>query len=175
METEVKIEVPSLAPFRQRLKQLGAICAGRVDEDNVFFDHDETLRAREESLRLRRDQNVRLTWKGPTEYRKGVVRRDEIEIHVDNFETTWAILERLGFGATDRLAKKRETWNLPGAVVALDELAFGCFVEIEGSSDAIRDIALKLELNPADGIAYSYRKLQADRRPSSPKNIAEPK
>jgi adenylate cyclase class 2 len=173
VEIELKIEVPSLDPIRRRLEQLGAVCAGQVEEDNVYFDQDDTLLARGESLRLRRDRDIRLTWKGPTDYRKGVVQREEIEIHVDDLEATWAILQRLGFGATDRLAKRRETWNLLGAVVALDELAFGCFVEIEGGASAIQEIARQLELNPADGIAHSYRRLQADRQPGS--KLTEPR
>lgn len=167
MEIELKIEVPHLDPVRRRLEQLGALCAGQVEEDNVYFDLDDTLRGRGESLRLRRDRDIRLTWKGPSDYRKGVVHREELEIHVDDLEATWAILQRLGFDATDRLAKHRETWTLLGAVVALDELTFGCFVEIEGSPSGIREIARQLELNPADGIAHSYRRLQEERRPGN--------
>ena len=173
METELKIEVPSLDPIRRRLEQLGATSSGSVDEDNVYFDQDDALRARDESLRLRRDNDVRLTWKGPTDYRKGVLNREELEIHVDDYDKTWGILEHLGFSANDRLAKRRETWKLSGQEVVLDELAFGRFVEIEGDATRIREIARQLDLNPEDGIARSYRWIQAERRPGS--SSTEPK
>jgi adenylate cyclase class 2 len=175
METELKIEVPNLDPIRRRLEQLGATSNGAVDEDNVYFDHDDILRGRDESFRLRKDNAVRLTWKGPTDYRKGVLHREEIEIHVDDYDKTWAILEHLGFSATDRLAKHRETWKLSGQEVVLDELAFGRFVEIEGDATKIRELAHQLDLNPNNGISRSYRWIQAERRPGSSSTQPKPK
>jgi adenylate cyclase, class 2 len=163
VEIEIKIEVPTLEPMKARLVQLGASFVSVVDEDNLYFDQDGQLLRRRESLRLRRDRDARLTWKGPTDYRTGLAHREEIETHVDDFDKAWAILDRLGFEVTARLAKRRETWTLPGAVVALDELAFGCFVEIEGDADRVREVARQLDLNPADGIPHSYRWLQLER------------
>jgi len=167
VEIELKIEVSSLEPLKLRLEQLGASFAGVVDESNLYFEQDGNLLRRGESLRLRRDQDARLTWKGPTDFRKGLVYREEIEVQVGDFDRARAILDRLGFEMTDRLSKRRETWNLPGAVVALDELAFGCFVEIEGDADCVHDVARRLDLNPADGIAQSYRWLQHERGQAS--------
>jgi adenylate cyclase class 2 len=163
VEIEIKIEVPALEPLRLRLGQLSAAFGGAVDEDNLYFEQDGNLFRRAESLRLRPDRQARLTWKGPTDYRNGLVYREELEIHVDDFDKTRAILDRLGFEVADRLAKHRETWTLPGAVVALDQLAFGCFVEIEGDADRVRDVVRLLDLNPADGISHSYRWLQSER------------
>ena len=167
MEIEIKIEVQDLEPLKPRLLRLGASFSGAVDENNLYFEQDGNLLRRGESLRLRRDREARLTWKGPTDFRDGVVHREEIEIQVGDFDQAGAILDRLGFDVTDRLAKRRETWTLPGAVVALDELAFGCFVEIEGDADRVRDIARQLDLNPADGIPQSYRWLQHERGQNS--------
>jgi len=165
MEIEIKIEVSSLDPVRRRLELLGATPLGVAEEDNLYFEQDGNLYRRGESLRLRRDRDIRLTWKGPSDFRKGVVHREEIEIHVDDLDATWALLDRLGFDVTDRLAKRRETWTVPGAVVALDELAFGSFVEIEGDANRVRELALQIELDPANGIPHSYRRLQRERGP----------
>ena len=57
-----------------------------------------------------------------------------------------------------------ETWRLAGATVLLDELAFGCFVEIEAEPDAIERAVGLLGLDLASGITRSYLDLQAESR-----------
>lgn len=163
METEIKLEVPSLEPIRQRLKALHAECLGTVDETNVYFDRDHELQDREQSLRLRADGRVRLTWKGPTLFQAGVVNRPEIEIIVSSFDDAAALLDSIGFREVERLEKKRETWRLSGIEIALDSLAFGDFVELEGPAEVIASTARAIGLDPRHGLAQSYRKLRRAR------------
>ena len=163
METEVKIEVADLDAIGERLRALGAIYLNTVDESNLYFDRDDELRGRGESLRLRQDVRTRLTWKGTTNFQNGVVQRPEVEITVGEFAATSEILERLGYRVVDRLAKRRATWRFPDAEVALDALSFGNFVEIEAPSDVVLRVARELGLDPRNGIGVSYRVLQKQR------------
>jgi len=164
VETEVKIEVLDLEPVRERLRALGATYLSAVDEDNVYLDRAGELEARDQSLRLRQDDRVRLTWKGLTDFRGGIVVRPEVEVTVSSFSDTLEILDRLGFQMSDRLAKRRETWRLRHVLVTLDTLAFGQFVELEGGASAIAQIAGELGLELHQGLSSSYRKLARERR-----------
>ncbi|MGH7862525.1 MAG: class IV adenylate cyclase, partial [Candidatus Dormibacteraceae bacterium] len=164
VETEVKIEVAALDPIRDRLRALGARCLSVVDEDNQYFDRKGELAALDQSLRLRKDERVRLTWKGASAFRDGVVVRPEVEVTVSCFDDLAEILRHLGFRPAERLAKHRETWALGGVEIALDSLAFGHFVEIEGDRDAIDRVARGLGLDVGQGVGVSYRRLQRERR-----------
>ena len=165
METELKIEVADLEPIRERLRGLGATYVGTADEMNYYFDREGGLKERRESLRLRQDSRVRLTWKGPSAARKGVVERDELEVELSDLAVAWQIFERLGYAVVDSLAKQRETWRLPDAEIALDTLAFGRFVEIEAAPRVAIRVAQSLGLDPQHGISVSYRALQSERSP----------
>ena len=67
-ETEVKFYVRSLKKIEMRLLELKAhLIQPRVHEINFRYDlPDGSSRAREHVLRLRRDTNTILTYKGPS-------------------------------------------------------------------------------------------------------------
>jgi adenylate cyclase, class 2 len=167
LETEIKIEVTDLAPIRARLTEIGATAVSTVDEDNLYFDREGDLRDRQESLRLRRDNRNRLTWKGPGTFKRGVLARPELEIEVSDFDDTVELLDRLGFAPVERLAKHRETWRLADVEVALDKLDFGSFVELEGPSEAARGVANKLGLDLSRSNGLSYRQIRRARDPQA--------
>jgi predicted adenylyl cyclase CyaB len=107
---------------------------------------------------------VRLTWKGPLEYDDGIRSRPELEVAVSGFATTADILSQLGFRETRQLSKRRETWHLPDVEVALDTLAFGKFVELEGKErPIIHQTARLLGLDPNQGLEKSYLQLAEER------------
>jgi adenylate cyclase class 2 len=165
LEVEVKFYVPDLGVVRQRLLAAGAkLEHPRQLEHNLRFDTaDETLRGREQLLRLRQDERVRLTFKGPALQPAGSEAkvREELEVTVDDFERMAAILDRLGFVALQSYEKYRETFVLQGVEAVLDELPFGSFVELEGDEPALRVVAEMLELPWADRILDNYLNLMA--------------
>ncbi|HZR99368.1 MAG TPA: class IV adenylate cyclase [Chloroflexota bacterium] len=176
-EIEVKYRLAGpeeAARLRARLAALGARPAGREAEDNVLFDHpDGRLLASHRVLRLRTldgGPGGRLTFKGPATYAGALKRRVEHETAVADVAAARAILEALGYVPTVAYAKQRETWRLDGAEVALDELAFGHFCEIEGAPDAIARVVAALGLAPEAAEPAGYPALtaryQAARRPS---------
>lgn len=158
-ETEVKFYVRQLEDVEGRLQALGArLIQPRVFEVNLRFDlPDGSLRRDRKVLRLRRDEQVRLTYKGPAQLNKGVLSRVELETTLGDFETGRDILEALGYVLVATYEKYRSTYELGGLHVMLDELPYGDFVEIEGPDVAILQKASEeLGLDFSAAIPTSY-------------------
>jgi adenylate cyclase class 2 len=166
VEAKYRLAGPAeLARLRARLAALGARPDGRVAEDNVLFDRpDRALGKGRQVLRLRTldgGPGGRLTYKGPAAYYGAIKRRAELETAVADVGEARAILEALGYLPTIQYAKQRETWHLEGAEVALDELAFGHYCEIEASPEAIARVAAALGLAPEAAEPAGYPALMA--------------
>jgi adenylate cyclase class 2 len=166
VEAKYRLQGPAeAATLRQRLAALGARLARHEAEENVLFDQpNRALTRGNRLLRLRTldgGPGGRLTYKGPAAYDGAIKRRVEHETAVADVAATRAILEALGYAPTLRYAKQRETWHLDGAEVALDELAFGHFCEIEGTPEAIARVAAALGLSPEAAEPAGYPALMA--------------
>jgi adenylate cyclase class 2 len=149
-ELEVKYLLADLPALEKRLQALGARqVAARTHEINLRFDtSDGTLDKSLQVLRLRRDQAVHLTYKGPATSQQGVRVRTEIEFTVDDFGKAQRFLEALGYQVALMYEKYRTTYLLSGVEILLDELPYGDFVEIEGSDpQAIHSVNDRLGLN----------------------------
>ncbi len=149
-ELEVKYLLADLAALEKRLQALGARqVAARTHEINLRFDTaDGALNKGLQVLRLRRDQAVHLTYKGPATSQQGVRVRTEIEFTVDDFDKAQRFLEALGYQVALMYEKYRTTYTLSGVEILLDELPYGDFVEIEGSDpEAIHRTNDRLGLN----------------------------
>lgn len=158
-EIEAKFYVKDLQKIRGRLERAGArLIQSRVLETNVRFDlPGAPLRAEGRVLRLRRDTDVRLTYKSASTNEDGVLSREEVEFTVEDFEKAKRFLEALGYRKLVYYEKYRTIYTLADTLVMLDELPFGSFVEIEGrASESIRALASLLELNWEAAIAAGY-------------------
>jgi adenylate cyclase class 2 len=172
-EIESKFYVHNLAAIETRLKTLGAACrVPRGFEYNLRYDNAEgSLSAERKVLRLRQFDDVRLTFKGPGENIDGALARTEIELIINDFETAKEFLAGLGYEITMIYEKYRAMFELDGALITLDELPYGRFVEIEAESpEDIRTLARKLGLKPKTAIPASYQGLFEQLRKS--KNLA---
>lgn len=177
-ETEAKFYVRDLNKIRSRLEELGArLIQERVLETNIRFDlPGAPLRAQGRVLRLRRDTDVRFTYKSASIKQEGVLSREEIEFTVEDFEKAKHFLEALGYEKLVYYEKYRTTYALESASllaspqqqavgihschIMLDELPYGNFVEIEGETvEAIRSFAGQLGLHWDRAIAASYNAL----------------
>jgi adenylate cyclase class 2 len=111
-------------------------------------------------LRLRRHGNdiALLTLKGP---RLNGTHKARMEVETPvSYEAAKRILELLGYRVNETYSKLREEYRLDGCPVCLDHIPeCGWFVEIEGASKQIAEIARRLGLRPADRERRSYRKL----------------
>ena len=161
-ETEAKFYIQDLGAVQKRLVECGARrIQERVLETNIRFDLPRgRLRLQGRVLRLRQDTAARLTYKGASEKKQGVLSREEIEFIVEDFEKAKQFLEALGYEKLFYYEKYRTTYELNGTLVMLDELPYGSFVEIEGETiEAIRQVADALRLNPEVAVLTSYHGL----------------
>ena len=165
LEIEAKLKVDSLDSIRERLASRGASFVYRVLEENHIFDTaDGSLRSAGRGLRVRRCRTLAgespadtMTFKGPRQPGP-FKRREEINLRVDCGESACALLDGLGCVEIMRFEKRRETWELAGCEVALDEVPhLGFFVEIEGQdAESVRRVQRELGLQDAGHIPDSY-------------------
>jgi adenylate cyclase, class 2 len=161
-EIESKFYVRDLEIIETRLKALGANCAvPRGFEYNLRFDNSrDNLRRHGKVLRLRKSNDIRLTFKGPGERIGSALARTEIELVVSDFDTAQQFLEGLGYRVSAVYEKYRSMYKLDAALITLDELPYGKFIEIEGENpEQISEIAQKLGLRPETAIPASYQGL----------------
>ena len=160
-ETEVKIYMKDLNLVRHALESLGADCVQkRVHERNTRYDlPNASLTSRGVVLRLREDSRIMLTYKEPGTIERGIISREELEVEVSDFEIMEAILGKFGYHHAMFYEKYRAVYELDGALIMLDELPFGNFVEIEGDANRIEALMEKLGLADVERLADSYSKL----------------
>jgi predicted adenylyl cyclase CyaB len=173
VETEAKWRADEREHERLRttLRRAGASSAGTVREVNTLFDStDDAIRLSGQVLRLRSldHGDSILTLKGPATYREGIKTRDETELDLTDRDAMTDILNGLGFSVSIEYGKTRESWDLDGAVVALDTLEFGRFVEIEGSEEQIRRAAGLLGLDMAEVESRGYPSMMRAHQAAEP-------
>ncbi len=161
LEIEVKFTVPTVEPFRAKLLNLGATLGQkRVFERNLLLDTpDQQLRQAEQVLRLRQDNNVRLTFKSKPIHHSELKVREEIEMEVGDLETAVLLFNRLGYQPQLVYEKYRETYHLGTAEIVLDELPYGDFIEIEGDEGDIKRVAEAMGLEWNGRLAHNYLQL----------------
>lgn len=158
-EVEAKFAVRNLGSFRSRLLAEGAhLEMDRHLERNWRFDlADASLTAAGRVLRLRQAARTTLTLK---QAGANPLVRTEIEIEVDQAQSTRAILEGLGYQVTMLYEKYREVFSGEAALFMLDVLPFGAFVEIEaGSIPELEEESQRMGLRWDRRIGASYLEL----------------
>jgi adenylate cyclase class 2 len=158
-EVEAKFMLPHLADMRHSVLSMGGhLISPRILERNLRLDDQAgSLQAEGKVLRLRQDRDIRLTYK---EKLGRFETRLEIEIEVDDFDQTLNLLQALGYTPIMVYEKYRQVFNLMEASIMMDELPFGCFVEIEAVTlDQVRVVAEKLGLVWGKRVQSTYMAL----------------
>jgi adenylate cyclase class 2 len=158
-ELEVKFYLTALTPLENRLKALKAeLAQPRVHEINLRFDTPDLLLTRTlRVLRLRRDTQAIVTYKGPGEEKDGVRLRQELEFTVGDFDMARVFFEALGYQVSVIYEKYRAVYDLGEAHITLDEMPYGNFAEIEGpDGKTIQETARLLDLDWETRILDSY-------------------
>jgi adenylate cyclase class 2 len=165
VEIEAKIKVDDHSAVREKLESSGAKFVRDHLEVNVIFDtEDRSLLAVDKGLRVRSAKDAKtgeeectITYKGPRK-QSALKSREETELKVESFIAAIQLLEQLRFIQVLSFEKKRQSWELGGCKVELDQLPhLGCFVEIEGGSEkAIQKVqeTLGLARQPIVKTAY---------------------
>ena len=161
IETEKKYHLGAkrVEEVTQRLVELGADFEKEVFEVNYQHRGGE-MDERGATLRLRKigDFTV-LTYKERVATENGAKRKIEFETNVSDVDATEAIIEHLGYKLTAVYEKRRKYWRLGEVEVVLDELPFGLYMEIEGTSEAIEKAQKKLGLKDAEQEPRGYPRL----------------
>ncbi len=168
IEREYKFRVESLGAVIEQIKGIGAERGERSAlERNWLFDRGSRIRSSGQVLRLRQDHSgARLTYKGPVTHEKGARVRTEIELGISDLEAARTLLEAVEFEETGYYEKRRSTWHLGSAEIALDETPIGSFVEIEG--DRAAEVVALMGFDPADAETESYVELYETYREEHP-------
>jgi adenylate cyclase class 2 len=164
IESEVKLYVPDLAQVEANLLKIGAICIKpRILERNVRYDlPDKNLTEAKRILRLRQDTQITLTYKEPLadedqpDQEGKISSRVEIETVVNDFDAMDSILRHIGYHPYMIYEKYRTTYELDGGEIMLDEMPYGNFVEIESSTDHIKQLIVQAGLSQALKIDAGY-------------------
>lgn len=170
-EIEVKLPVSDLEALRKRVADAGARPrSAEHEESNVLYDDlDHRLSSSGCTVRLRRAAGrTTLTYKGAARFETGAKVREEREVEVSDGGEAEAILAGLGLTPRFRYDKRRQEWDLEGAVVALDRTPIGEFVEVEGDPATIRRVLSLLGLDASEASPYSYAELYTRRRKEDP-------
>ncbi|MBP1703449.1 MAG: uncharacterized protein H6Q38_2556 [Chloroflexi bacterium] len=135
-EIEVKFFLSNLDSLRDRLVGMHArLVQPRTHELNLRFDTQAGDLGRSfQVLRLRKDIDARLTYKGPGSIDHGVRVRQEIEFTVGDFDAAQRFLQALGYQVSMIYEKFRTVYDLSGVLVTLDEMPYGNFTELEGAT-----------------------------------------
>ncbi len=130
-----------------RLRDMGATLLGEEFEENILFTGGD-LNERQCVLRLRRvGQHAVLAYKERFPSSSSIKHQREDETGVEDPEAMMDILDALGFTPALIYEKRRATWRFRDAAVAVDELPFGFYAEIEGEEKKIREAEQLLNLS----------------------------
>lgn len=158
-EIEVKFYISDLEKITNQLKTLGAVLKKpRIFEINLRFDDENNiLKQNKQVLRLRKDSEITMTYKGPAAINQPVSIREEIEFTLNDFDKAKKLLEALGFQVFMIYEKYRATYTYQKLTIVVDELPFGNFIEIEGpNAPAIHKLTEELDLDWHARIPTSY-------------------
>jgi predicted adenylyl cyclase CyaB len=166
IELKLKLTPQQKAQVLEKLSQLGAKSKPIKHQKDILFNCQHIdFKKLDQSLRLRietigKKQKATLTFKGtPHHALDGHKIRDEFTTPVD-LQPTIKLLESIGFHRATIIKKTRTPFALGKLKIAIDELKFGTFLELEGSSEEIQKVRSQLGLTKSKPIKKGYGKLQ---------------
>jgi adenylate cyclase, class 2 len=145
----------------RRLRRLGASPGDVEFEENTLY-RGGRLDLGECALRLRRvNGRALLTFKQRFPSKSPIKHQREDETEVSDANAVAAILRSLEFRPALVYEKRRVRWHIGKAEIALDELPFGLFMEIEGSEKEIARVEKLLEAESLQAVMETYPALTA--------------
>jgi adenylate cyclase class 2 len=157
METEIEAKFVDINPrqMRDMLKHSSAhlVQPERIMRRRNYDFPDGGLEDKSAWVRIR-DEGNKVTMSYKQNQNDGLHGTVEVNVHVDNFDSTSAFLEATGMVQKSYQETKRETWMLDGVEVAIDTWPWiPPFVELEGESErAVKDVASKLGFDWSDAL-----------------------
>lgn len=160
LEIEIKTRSPDNGKVESLLLSRMASKLKECDQVDEYFNHPcRDFAATDEALRLRKEPDGKITYKGP-KLDRATKTREEIEVDIDDVEKMSQILARLGFRSVAKVSKRRKEYVLDGVTVSLDRVAgLGDFVELEIQGENAEEGRSRIEkLRDELGLAGSERR-----------------
>ena len=162
IEKKYRLTKKQRAAVVQRLRRLGASPGELEFEENTLY-RGGRLDLGGCALRLRRvNGRALLTFKQRFPSKSPIKHQREEETEVADADAVAAILRSLDFRPALVYEKRRTRWKIGKAEIAMDELSFGLFMEIEGSEQEIGRVEKLLEAESLPAVIETYPTLTAE-------------
>ena len=140
----------------RRLRKLGASTGEIEFEENMLY-RGGRLDLGGCALRLRRvNGRALLTFKQRLPSKSSIKHQQEDETEVASADALAAILKSLDFRPGLVYEKRRTRWIIGKAEIAMDELPFGLFMEIEGSEKEIARVEALIGAEDLPAVMETY-------------------
>ena len=161
IEKKYRLTLEQRERLLRRLREVGAVREREELEENILYAGGN-LHTRQCVLRLRRVGDAAiLTYKERYPSDSAIKHQREEETRVEDAAAMAHILAALGYRPALVYEKRRETWHVAGTEVAVDELPFGLFLEIEGDVASIEQAEELLDLSDVEAEHATYPQLAA--------------
>jgi adenylate cyclase, class 2 len=139
-----------------RLDEIGAERSDSEFEVNTLYT-SPSLDLEGAILRLRvTNKRAILTFKKRFSSPSSIKRQLEEETEVEDGDAMARILDRLGFKPSLIYEKRRDTWQHHSTEIAIDELPFGWFMEIEGEEADIVAVERAIGIDESSAEEATY-------------------
>ena len=156
IEKKYRLTPEQATALANRLDEIGAERSGSALEVNTLYSNP-TLDLEGAILRLRRIGNrAILTFKKRFSSPSSIKRQLEEETEVEDGDAMARILERLDFKPSLIYEKRRETWKHHSTEIAIDQLPFGWFMEIEGEEADIVAVERAIGIDESSAEVATY-------------------
>ncbi len=157
IEKEIKIKVIEYKVLLVKLLKNGAVILNKSKEKTIRLDTpDMDLENRGVFLRVRSGSNNTITMKEKIGEDKNVRSRKETEFEISDVDQMAYILEKLGFTFSRIMEKYRINLQYKGAILSIDDMPFGMYLEIEGTEEQIETITVELGYSADDKVLGTY-------------------
>ncbi|MBE5821481.1 MAG: CYTH domain-containing protein [Clostridiales bacterium] len=156
---EIKVRLADKDEIVNKLREKSAILIGGGKETSVRYDNEQGFYEKQgKFIRLRSGlkNTISLKEKMADVEEDKILTRNGIEVEVDNIKGIKSILEKLGLKPMYTMEKYRLKWLYNKNEINLDELIFGCFLEIHGTEYEIWQILDELNLDDNDIVEGTY-------------------
>ena len=145
---EIKIKIDDPDKIIGKLRRKSAVLIGGVKETTTRYDSKEDkLEKSGQFIRTRTGfKNIISLKEKIDEEDENILARNDIEVEISNIKNIQYILEKIGLLPKYTMEKYRLKWIYNGKIINIDELVFGCYIEIHGNEEDIWRIFRELEL-----------------------------
>ncbi|HYW74167.1 MAG TPA: CYTH domain-containing protein [Pyrinomonadaceae bacterium] len=156
IEKKYRLTKTQRRAIEQRLREVSLLPGELEHEENTIY-RGGVLERPGCALRLRRvNGRAKLTFKQRRPSKSAIKHQDETELAIADADAMAAILAALDFRPGLIYEKRRTRWHVGTAIVVIDELPFGLFMEIEASVREIKRVEKLLSAENLPAVMETY-------------------